>query len=42
MFSPAKFLVAALVGVLPIVASLPATAQGRPGLLPDFTDLYER
>ena len=42
MFSPAKFMVAALVGVLPIVASLPAAAQGRPGLLPDFTDLYER
>ena len=31
----------ALVALLPLVAS-PALAQGRPGLLPDFTELYER
>ena len=46
MFSPAKSLVAAfgaaLVALLSLVAPLPAIAQGRPGLLPDFTDLYER
>ena len=27
---------------MPLVAPLPAAAQGRTGLLPDFTDLYER
>ena len=46
MFSPVKSLItafgAALVALLPLVAPLPAAAQGRPGLLPDFTDLYER
>ena len=46
MFSPAKPLVtafgAALVALLPLVAPSLALAQGRPGLLPDFTDLYER
>ena len=46
MFSPAKSLVtasgAALVALLPLVAPSPALAQGRPGLLPDFTELYER
>ena len=46
MFSPAKPLVtafgAALVALLPLVAPSLALAQGRPGLLPDFTELYER
>jgi len=46
MFSPAKSLgatlAAALVALLPLVAPSPALAQGRPGLLPDFTELYER
>src|SRR6478672_7367658 len=46
MFSPVKSLIsafgAALVALLPLVAPLPAAAQARAGLLPDFTDLYER
>ena len=46
MFSPAKSLVTAfgtaLVALLPLVAPSLALAQGRPGLLPDFTELYER
>jgi serine protease Do len=46
MFSPAKSLVTAfgtaLVALLPLVAPSAALAQGRPGLLPDFTELYER
>jgi serine protease Do len=46
MFSPEKSLVtaffAALVMSMSVAAPLPATAQGRSGLLPDFTDLYER
>ena len=40
--SPAAALGAALVALLSLAAALPAAAQGRPGLLPDFTDLYER
>ena len=43
MFSPAKSLVTAfgtaLVALLPLVAPSAALAQGRPGLLPDFTEL---
>ena len=46
MFSPRKALItafgAALVTLMPLIAAPPAMAQGRPGLLPDFTDLYER
>ena len=46
MFSPRKFAVAtwvaAFVSISAVVAPLPASAQGRQGLLPDFTDLYEK
>ena len=46
MFSREKSLAAvfgaALVVMTTLVAPPPASAQGRPGLLPDFTDLYER
>src|SRR5690242_477403 len=33
---------AVLFASMPLVAPLPAGAQGRLGTLPDFTDLYER
>ena len=40
---PVVALCAAAIVALSLFASpLPAGAQGRPGLLPDFTDLYER
>jgi serine protease Do len=40
---PLAALCAAAAVALSLIASpLPAGAQGRPGLLPDFTDLYER
>jgi serine protease Do len=39
---PLVALCAAVVVALSLFASPPAGAQGRPGLLPDFTDLYER
>ena len=39
---PLVALCAAVVVALSLSASPPAGAQGRPGLLPDFTDLYER
>ncbi|HEX2390758.1 MAG TPA: DegQ family serine endoprotease [Casimicrobiaceae bacterium] len=39
---PLVALCAAVVVALSLLASPPAGAQGRPGLLPDFTDLYER
>ena len=46
MFTWSKRLVvvvgAALFACLPLVAPVPAAAQGRLGTLPDFTDLYER
>jgi serine protease Do len=46
MFSSAKFTVGAagacLAALLAVAAPLPAAAQARAGLLPDFTDLYER
>ncbi len=46
MFSPRKFVVATWVAALlsfsTVIASLPASAQGRQGLLPDFTELYEK
>ncbi|HET8584753.1 MAG TPA: trypsin-like peptidase domain-containing protein, partial [Casimicrobiaceae bacterium] len=35
-------LAAALFVSMPLVAPLPAAAQGRTGTLPDFTELYER
>ena len=46
MFTSLKWFTSAVLGMLvvlsPFVAPLPATAQGRQGALPDFTDLYER
>jgi len=45
MFSSLKLgkaLAVALFASMPFVAPLPATAQGRIGNLPDFTELYER
>jgi serine protease Do len=46
MFSPRKAIsapcAAVLIALWTIAAPLPAAAQGRPGLLPDFTDLYEK
>ena len=46
MFTSLKWFTSSVLGMLvvlmPLVAPLPATAQGRQGALPDFTDLYER
>ena len=46
MFSPRNSITAACaavaVALCTLAAPLPATAQGRPGLLPDFTELYEK
>ena len=46
MFSPRKFAVAtwaaAFLSFAPLVAPLSASAQGRQGFLPDFTELYEK
>jgi serine protease Do len=38
----AVMLGAAWIALLPLLAPVPAAAQGRLGTLPDFTDLYER
>jgi S1-C subfamily serine protease len=46
MFSPRNSITTAIgavfVALSLLVSPVTATAQGRPGLLPDFTDLYER
>ena len=46
MFTSLKWFASSVPGILvmlmPFVAPLPAAAQGRPGALPDFTELYER